>query len=64
MEFISGKITLREIFAHYWQAYLSWYQGQVREAVKEMPEKGLKKRFRYNVTNLLIKANNKGQLTI
>jgi hypothetical protein len=29
-----------------------------------MPEKGLKKRFRYNVTNLLIKANDKGQLTM
>jgi hypothetical protein len=27
-----------------------------------LPEKGLKKRFRYNVINLLIKANNKGLL--
>lgn len=35
MEFISGKITLRKIFLLYWEPYLSWYQGQVREVVKE-----------------------------
>ncbi len=35
MEYITGKITLREIFYLYWGAYIKWYDGKVREVVIE-----------------------------
>ena len=35
MEFISGHITLREIFLLYWDVYLLWRQDEVREVIKE-----------------------------
>ena len=35
MEYIIGKITLREIFHLYWGAYIKWYDGEVREVVIE-----------------------------
>jgi len=36
MEYITGKITLREIFHLYWGVYIKWYDGEVREVVIEI----------------------------
>lgn len=35
MEYITGKITLREIFFLYWSSYLAWYTGEIRAVVIE-----------------------------
>jgi len=36
MEYITGKITLQEIFHLYWGAYIKWYDGEVRKVVIEI----------------------------
>jgi len=35
VEYITGKITLREIFLLYWASYLAWYTGAIRSVVIE-----------------------------
>ena len=42
MEYITGVITLREIFLIHWNAYRMWYRGEIREAVYENVEKIIK----------------------
>lgn len=39
MEYITGAITLQAIFSLYWEPYLSWYKGKIREAVYENVQK-------------------------
>ncbi|MCK4344343.1 MAG: hypothetical protein KAX05_03585 [Bacteroidales bacterium] len=41
MEYKTGKIALREIFVFYWEYYISWYSGEIREEVKENVNKSL-----------------------
>jgi len=42
MEYITGKITLLEIFLLYWGGYLLWYTRKIRDMVKENADKILK----------------------
>lgn len=35
MEFVTGHITLQEIFLLYWDVYLAWREDEIREVVKE-----------------------------
>ena len=42
MEYITGHISLRDIFLLYWDLYLSWYVGEIRKVVKENVEKLIK----------------------
>ena len=42
MERITGKITLREIFLLYWEAYRLWHTGKIRDIVIENVNKILK----------------------
>jgi len=30
VEYITGKITLRELFLSYWASYFAWYTGEIR----------------------------------
>ena len=39
MEYVTGKVTLRAIFALHWAAYCSWYKGVIRDAVYENVQK-------------------------
>ncbi len=42
MEYITGVITLQIIFRQYWDSYVKWYKGKIREAVIENVKKILK----------------------
>jgi len=35
-KYITGKITLREIFHLYWGVYIKWYDGEVRKVIIEI----------------------------
>ena len=42
VEYITGKITLREIFLLHWASYMTWYTSKIRDVVIENVNKILK----------------------